>query len=540
VATAGALAGCSLFRDEEPSTEGRDPATASPDDGSVGAGAGGEAGDAASPRTTPYADQYRTVVDVVEAGADPTGREAVDDVLQEALGDDTLLYFPQGRYLVGETVRFEGLSNVGFVGERATLVPPDTGLGYWLVGLDVDGFRFERFTLDHTAAGVGPQFQLHLTGGRGDIRDVTVRGFHDSEYIGFVTYVESRDATLVYDRVRLPDGSSDVPAVYVGKPSVGRLVFRNCYIEHWSQGIYASPHSGPVSVVGGEFANNNRAGIRLGGGRHGALVRDAYVRVDDPVPEKWVDRQNVRGIWLREGEGSRVENCRIELTNLKGVASDAALMIGNMMGAVTIRNTTVRMTDGYNGVRTLPPASNGRGLQAMNRLPDSWNVRCQNLRVDGDVDNEGNAIRIVDRSGSTFENVHVEQTGARRVGLYLSSGATDCRFEGGRLVTSEYPLVAKRRRTAAATCSLRLSADASLRATGRVGELRRLYALDGGGYCVNARPSPTRGDGASATPLPPDSVVLGLETRDGALWGTVLGFDEYDDFYERAGHDGGS
>ena len=473
-------------------------------------------------------------MNVVEAGADPSGNEPVDDVVREAIDDDTLLYFPQGRYLIGEVLRFKGLSNVGFVGNRATLVPPKTGLAYWIVGLDADGFRFERFTLDHTAPGVGPQFQLHLTGGQGYIRDVTVRGFHDSKYIGFVTYVESPDATLVYDRVRLPDGSSDVPAVYVGKPSVGRLVFRNCYIEHWSQGIYASPHSGPVSVVGGEFANNNRAGIRLGGGRHGALVRDAYVRVDDPVPEKWVDRQNIRGIWLREGQGSRVENCRIEFTNLKGVASDAALMIGRMMGAVTIRNTTVRMDDGYNGVRSLPPAPNGNGLQAMNRLPDSWTVHCRNLRVDGTVDNGGNAIRLVERTGSTLENVTVEQTGARRVGLYLSSGTTDCEFRGGRLVTSEYPLVAKRKDVAATACSLRLSADASLRTTGSAGDLRRLYALDGDGYCVNARPSAAASaDGASTPSLPPSPVVLGIETREDGLWGRVLGPDEYDDFYER-------
>lgn len=42
--------------------------------------------------------QYDTVVDIVDAGADPSGDEPIDDVLAKYNKDDTRIEFPTGRY----------------------------------------------------------------------------------------------------------------------------------------------------------------------------------------------------------------------------------------------------------------------------------------------------------------------------------------------------------------------------------------------------------------------------------------------------------
>ena len=64
-----------------------------------------------------YAQEYATIVDAVEMGADPAGDRAINGVLDEQLGNDTLLWFPEGEYLV-RPQRVSGYRNVALAAAR--------------------------------------------------------------------------------------------------------------------------------------------------------------------------------------------------------------------------------------------------------------------------------------------------------------------------------------------------------------------------------------------------------------------------------------
>jgi len=107
-----------------------------------------------------YYDDYATVVDVTEAGADDTGSESITPVLEKLRDDNTLLVFPEGEYFMDEQFRFTGFDNFGVVGENATLVPADfhefNGPRYRLFRLGVSSrpggrVRFEGFDVDQRA-----------------------------------------------------------------------------------------------------------------------------------------------------------------------------------------------------------------------------------------------------------------------------------------------------------------------------------------------------------------------------------------------------
>ena len=61
----------------------------------------------------PWRGEFRTVVNMAKAGADPTGDEDISPVIQREIGSDTLLYVPPGRYKMNSQVRRVGLQNLG-------------------------------------------------------------------------------------------------------------------------------------------------------------------------------------------------------------------------------------------------------------------------------------------------------------------------------------------------------------------------------------------------------------------------------------------
>ena len=120
----------------------------------------------ASSSKSDYEDQYGTVIDMTEVGADDDGNDSITPVLREHADDDTLLYFPSGEYYMDEQFRFTGFENFGIVGDEATIVPAnyydfdDNGGSYRLFRLGVEydpgtDLRFEGFTIDQTADDTG-------------------------------------------------------------------------------------------------------------------------------------------------------------------------------------------------------------------------------------------------------------------------------------------------------------------------------------------------------------------------------------------------
>lgn len=494
----GLLPGCSSVPDTETRTTA---ATSTPT---------GTPSTTREPTRTATPERYERVVNVVEAGADPEGGQSVTPVLEEVADDDTLVHFPPGTYLFESVWRFDGYSNLGVVGDRATLVPGED-LRYWLIALDVSDFTLAGFTLDHRGEGVGPQVQVHTTAGHSVVRDLTVRGFHDSDYITFTPYVEDEDASMLVERLRVPDGTKGVPAVYLGPESVGKITFADCYLEHCAQGIYGSAHSGPFNVLGGVYANNNKAAIRVGAGDHGAHIRGVHVRVDDPLSNTWTNGMNIRGIWMREGDGTFVTDCDFEMMNLEGILSDGAIVLGDLMGRATIRNTRIRMDASAYAVRAQHPSSRTEKLQGNQGLPDEHHLTCENLRIVGGA-SDLEAIRVMGRDDSTFRNISVTQPNGRRRGLVIGSNSKNCTVEGGTWVTGHYPLVVEANRQALmeGACPVRLEDVTRLDAVNLDDAGERIAMAKDGSYCI---------DGVAGLEDATDVVIAVLGVRDGVLFG---------------------
>jgi hypothetical protein len=370
--------------------------------------------------TATTAADYETVVNVAEAGGDPSGEEPVDALLAEEAGDDTLLYFPPGRYRVDDW-KATGHRNLGVVGEDATLVPPPD-VDNWLVWTDLRDFTFAGFTVDCRGERVAPVVYLWASGGTNVVRDVTVRGHRRLPRTAFEVAATDPSADLRFENVALPDGSTDGHAVYVFPESVGRLTFRNCRVEHWAEGLYASYHRGPLGVLGGYYANNGIEQVRVGGGTAGALVRGVTVRVDDPRRAR--HKPNMRGIWAEEGGRVRIEDCEVAVTDLSGTYSSGAIVVGTQFGEAVLADTTVRTDADAPAVSVRDPVdtTEGKYMPSMDGLPERTRVAARNVRITGTAE-RGTAVRVGGRDDCRFEGLCIDHQRGSRDGVRVLDAA---------------------------------------------------------------------------------------------------------------------
>jgi hypothetical protein len=442
---AAALAGCGGWPGESP-TE-----TTSPPSGTTTrttrSTTGGRTADPTSEEGTTETtaesvdeDRFGSVVNVADAGADPSGEEAINDVLADHLADDTLLKFPEGRYRL-EPWTVVDYRNLGMSGENATLVPPDGERGYWLKFGQLRNFAFAGFTLDCRKTGVAPVNHVSVSGGSNVVRDVSLRGNRRVPKTGFEIAAADPSAELTFENVELPDGSTGGNAIYVFPKSVGELTVRNCRVEDWAEGLYAAYHSGPLRVLGGYYANNGIDQIRVGGGHRGALVRGATVRVDDPKrPEA---KPNMRGIWLEEGGRARVENCDVAITDLTGTYSSGGIVVGYQFGTVTIQNTRIRTDAAAPGIniRHSMDSLQGQFAPSLNRVPDEWPVTCRNVRIAGDA-SAGRAVLAERRDDCLFDGVCIDHPRGSRDGIDVSN-AEGCTVRNSIISVGGDPITTK-------------------------------------------------------------------------------------------------
>jgi hypothetical protein len=412
----GALAGCGQ-RDPGPptrnSTVAGGTATTPPGktDGTAATGTTtGEASASGVPSELVKRRGYESVVNVADAGADPGGEQSIRPVLEENAGDDTLLYFPSGRYRLDEW-RATDYRNLGVVGDDAVLVPPK-GVNYWLMWGGLDDFLFEGFTIDCRPNEVAPVAHVGTAGGQSAVRNVAVRGHRHAPRTAFEIKVTDPDGELTFENVSLPDGSTTGHAMYVYPESVGKLTFRDCRIEHWKEGLYAAYHRGPLRILGGYYANNGIEQVRVGGGTSGALVRGVTVRADDPKQAQ--HKPNMRGIWAEEGGSVRIENCDVAITDLTGTYSSGGIVVGTQFGEVTVTNTEIRTdADAYAvSVRNPIESMDGETIPSMERLPERTRFTARDLRISGSASSE-TAVRAVGRDDCRFERVCIQHGGSR-------------------------------------------------------------------------------------------------------------------------------
>lgn len=416
-----------------------------------------------------YEQEYEHVVDVVEAGADPDGEEPITPVLRDVVGDDTLLQFPDGRYLMDEQLRFTDFEHFGMVGEDGAELVPAPADEYsgearmFKLGTHYDpgrGLRIENFSIDFTAANTGLRaLQVQVADGV-RIRDVRVDGRHDAGTWGpFQVDVVDPDGSGVVEGVGAPAGGAYTentagdaePTVETGPTGFllsryheGRLVLRNVRLGPFpDNGLYVSGDAGRVEVEGGEFRNSNVASIRLAG--DGSTVRGATVVVDHNRPEDELQR----GIRLDGGADLAVRNVVVSLRAPNG----EAVAVTSAVESARIAGSSVTILDEVNDGISIRPGA-GRieiadvdvetagGGQALFLGRGDVGALVEDVAVTGNASGAygGRCAVRCDRDGTIFRRLSVDQPGdgyRRAIGLH----ADDCTIRGGEYRATHHPVL---------------------------------------------------------------------------------------------------
>ncbi|WP_435155338.1 right-handed parallel beta-helix repeat-containing protein [Haladaptatus sp. DFWS20] len=387
----------------------------------------------------PYRNRFERVVDLGQTDVDRTGAEAADAVVNETMGDGTLLYFPPGTYRLS-TLDVSGRSNCGFVGNDATLLVPPSERGNWIYGEPVRDLLFDGFTFDYTTPTAAPVVAFSVTGRNNVLRNLRFKGSRGAyPRSGLELEVPNPSASLLVERVHMRGGSLNGNAIFT-HTGEGSLQFVDCHIEHWAEGLYASPHSGPLLISGGTYANNGIDQIRIGGGTNGARVENATVRMDDPQsPES---KPNMRGIWLEEGTNAVVDNCTIEITDLTGTYSSGGIVVETQFGTAKITNTTIQTNRSVPAINIRVPTTeyDPETMPSMQRLPSNHQVICDNISIYGTAP-DGTAVLLAGRDGCRFENLSITHNIGTRDGITIKSGKRT-EIRDARLRVSGTPIVA--------------------------------------------------------------------------------------------------
>lgn len=352
------------------------------------------------------AEEYETVVDIAEAGADNSGGEPIDAVFDEHANDNTLIEFPPGRYRANHLGLY-GLSHFGMVGNDATLFPGNNYDKDWITGMAGHDVRIENFTIDTTENGVAPQIDVNADDGL-VVRDIYKKGRQDEPGVAMGFHTNTNDGTALVENVRAPDGGESV-GLYV--QSDGPVTVRNCHMAGFEDnGLYASMGPAPVKVEGGTFWNNNVAQVRLGSA--GSYVRGATIGVDRKVPSDQED-VNMRGVRISDGPGPvTVDDCEIQMTGGEGSGAVVGAFDG---GSFEVQNTEIYVGENY----TTVGSDGSRTSFAI--FVDNWTDgqsgerSVENVSITG-----GGTYRsavLVRRDDNTFRNCCIEQSGTYRNGF---------------------------------------------------------------------------------------------------------------------------
>lgn len=239
---------------------------------------GDDAGEADTDTTDADADEsdYSNVVDIVEAGADNSGNSSITSVFERVAGDDTLVKFPPGEYLMTGTARLANYDTFGMVGDDATIDVAPTDSYVFKLGTyrsPIDDLHVEGFTADISGDDTGGRVFELQAGNDLLARDIEIDGKHDTPSKGpMLVGLQTSDGEGLIENVSMPDGGEDVSGgrggtgLLVSNYHQGTVTLRNITIGPFpDNGIYCSGADGRVIVEGGRFENTNVAGVRLCG-----------------------------------------------------------------------------------------------------------------------------------------------------------------------------------------------------------------------------------------------------------------------------------
>ncbi|MDS0477595.1 right-handed parallel beta-helix repeat-containing protein [Natrinema sp. 1APR25-10V2] len=421
-----------------------------------------------------YYDEYSTVVDVTEAGADDTGDEPITPVLEDLRDDDTLLVFPEGRYYMDEQFRFTGFDNFGLVGENATLVPANyydfAGPQYRLFRLGVSyspgsRIRFEGFDVDQTAPETGIRTIEAYASDRLEVRDVTIHGQHDSGTWGPGMFnITDSDGTGLVDQFRAPDGGAWInntptagdrwrgPIGIVANQNEGTLKFKHCWLGAFpDNGLYAADGNGKIIVQGGLYRNSNGANVRVGGRE--SEIRWPTVEIDSTRPE---DRSQ-RGIRIENGRGITIHGAAVEISSPEPTSH--AISVMNTCESARIENTRLDLQgdDVNHGVVISPDCGEATIVDTtithetaggypfwIQNSDRTDRILAEHLTIRGqagDASGFRDGVRC-ERNNCRFSNVDIAQPGRSGVERNaIVNTASDLTIYESELRASQYPYI---------------------------------------------------------------------------------------------------
>ncbi|WP_440006846.1 hypothetical protein [Halomicrococcus sp. SG-WS-1] len=414
-------------------------------------------------------DQYGTVVDVTDEGADPNGNESITPIIERLAEDDTLLKFPAGEYYVDKRIRVTGCNNLGIVGDGATLVPApfdefdDSGdWNYNLfrlgVGYDpVTDLRFENFTVDMTADDTGVRV-IDATADDGlVVRDIDVVGRHDSGAWGPGRFdITSPDGSGIVERFTAPDGAEPVentpgdklewgPTGIICNTNKGTMTFRDCVLGSFpDNGLYATDGTGSIRVEGGRFENSFGANVRVGG--NDSYVHDATIVVDQ---SEGSDRAQL-GLKFENGEMLVAENVDVR-TN---VPTNHAVVIDSNADRSHINDSSITVQADETTYAVFVKSGSGRAFvqrcditheagsgSAVKINEGGGGVKLWDTTVTGQAPAAGTYSAIYnERDDGLFLDLSVDHgNDSGRHGLY--NVGSNCTVRGGAYVSQSHAVV---------------------------------------------------------------------------------------------------
>ncbi|MFC5279385.1 hypothetical protein ACFPM1_11555, partial [Halorubrum rubrum] len=363
--------------------------------------------------------------------------ERVDEVLDGVANEgDTLVRFPPGEYLVGDSIRLRaddfGIEST--TGDRGDVVfKPVSGTEPTMFRPDRDqsGFYVGSVTLDRR-----DEWDSSMTLMRGIfsdnvyVTDLLVNGWapHGGEQL-LIFSITDPDGSALVDGVtrrgptQFPSYPSTTLTIFNGPSSKGTITYRNLEIHNATESaIYAGKAYGPVRVEDSYFKNCAHSAVRVTGDDSWIKNTTIVMDIDDLHPDAEIkDPEGVqlnRGIWIQsakhEHNGPLIEDCDIVIDNAgNGVAG---ILNNGDTGGMTVRNTRIECNQDDIYPVLIQPESTEKAGTPYESLLDGVSVT--------GTGSGRPAIEIRGRDGTTVKNSCIQMPNADGIRFEGTSNAT--------------------------------------------------------------------------------------------------------------------
>lgn len=372
--------------------------------------------------------RYSSVVDLVDDfGADNTGEEPIDEILDEAVENDTKVIFPEGEYFLesggfhrngpGTAASFdpegtpeEYVFNVAFVGDGDVTIRPADGVQTFVFALWGDEVHVENFRIDQTAEATNVGMSYFVLNEL-VVRDIVYEGLSDTwgTFVKIGPGIVNTGGTGLIENFHVPDGSVQgrQTGAWVFPDHAGDLLFKRCSFQSLADNaIYGSAPggngNGSVGVENCFFRNNNVSSIRLG--TPGSYAKNCTIVFDGHIPEydTW-GAVTGRAAWLWSNFEGYLKNIHVVSDHDRGFGF---YDYPGQSGDITVENCRFEL--------------NEDGTEAIHFSDGERDVTLNNVNVTGEA-GVGPAIDLANGQAA-IENLCLRQTGEERDGIHLANG----------------------------------------------------------------------------------------------------------------------